>query len=63
MTKASEWNPIFTPSMRKYALVRVVDGILQIKLENNLVVNLDARVIPQLIEILSGLEKSSLNTL
>ena len=53
----SEWDSILTPNMHKYALVRLAENILQIKLHSGYVVTLDARAIPQLIKILTRLEK------
>ena len=52
----SEWDPILTPSMQEYALVRQADSLLQIKLASGYVINLDARAIPQLRKILARLE-------
>ena len=57
MINTSEWNPIVTPSGNEYALVRLAEGILQIKLYKGYVVNIDAKAIPQLINILTHLEK------
>lgn len=54
-TLQSDWDPILTPSMYEYALVRQVDSILQIKL-GGYVVNLDAKCIPQLRKILAKLD-------
>lgn len=57
MINTSEWNPIITPSGSEYALVRLAEGMLQIKLYKGYVVNIDAKAIPQLINILTSLEK------
>lgn len=59
MSNTSNWHAILTPSMQEYALVRIADGLLQIKVNHglNYVVNLDVKVIPQLINILTQLEK------
>ena len=53
----SEWDPVLTPNMHVYALIRLAENMLQIKLHSGYVVNLDSKAIPQLIKILTRLEK------
>ena len=54
----SEWDPILTPAMREYALVRLNDKLLEIKLDSckDITIRLDAKVIPQLRKILERLD-------
>lgn len=59
MKIVSDWDPILTPNMHEYALIRLAENMLQIKLHSGYVVNLDAKAIPQLIKSLTRLEKQT----
>lgn len=56
MSQDQLWESILTPSLQEYAYVRKIDGILQIKLRSGYTLNLDEKVIPQLIDILIDLK-------
>jgi hypothetical protein len=60
----SEWDPILTPNLTEYALVRLNNDILEIKFakQPRFSVIIDKGAIPQLIKILERLncERSSI---
>lgn len=56
----SEWDPVLTPGLKEYLLIRLNGDVLEIKTARSpsATLHIDAKAIPQIISILTRLKQS-----